>query len=78
MKVTRKQRLGKRQSQAIVTKLANRRGKEKERARRDERMINCIKTGTPPYTPDVMSWLSLKLGVRSSRITDANLAPLRA
>lgn len=78
MKVTRKQRLGKRQSQAIVTKLANRRSKEKERARRDERMIDCIKTGVPPYTPDVMSWLSAKLGIRSTRVTDADLALLRA
>ncbi len=78
MKVTRKQRLGKRQAQAIVTKLGNRRRKEKERLRRDERMIDRIKAGSPPYTPDVMSWLSTKLGVKSSLITDDHLAPLRA
>ncbi len=78
MKVTRKQRLGKRQAQAIVTKLVNRRRKEKERARRDERMIDRIKTASLPFTPDVMSWLSIKLGIVSSRIADTDIAPLRA
>lgn len=77
MKVTRKQRLGKRQAQAIVTKLDNRRRKEKERVRREGRMIDRIKTASLPYTPDVMSWLSAKLGVISSRITDTDIASLR-
>lgn len=77
MKVTRKQRLGKRQSEAIITKFGNRRRKEKERIRRDERMTERIKAGSPPYTPDVMSWLSAKLGIASTRIADTDLAPLR-
>jgi hypothetical protein len=43
--------------------------KTKERARRDSRMMETIKTGKLPYAPAVMSWLSEKLGKRSSLLT---------
>lgn len=43
--------------------------KEKERARRDQRMMGFLETGKLPFTPPVMSWLSAKLDVPSSRIT---------
>ncbi|MCX7700498.1 MAG: hypothetical protein N2039_06440 [Gemmataceae bacterium] len=43
--------------------------KSKERARRDERMRNLIRSGKPPYTPAVQSWLSAKLGKPARLIT---------
>jgi hypothetical protein len=43
--------------------------KTKERARRDGRMMETIKNGKLPYAPAVMSWLSEKLGKRSSLLT---------
>lgn len=36
--------------------------KNKERARRDQRMKELIRQGKPPYTPAVQSWLSAKMG----------------
>jgi len=69
MKMSRKLRRHLRQVDAIETKLVNRVGKTKERARRDERMVAKLKAGSLPYTPPVMSWLSRKLEKSSSRIT---------
>lgn len=69
MKMSRKLRRHLRQVDAIETKLVNRVGKTKERARRDERMVAKLKAGSLPYTPPVMSWLSRKLEKASSRIT---------
>lgn len=43
--------------------------KSKERARRDERMRNLIRSGKPPYTPAVQSWLSVKTGKPARLIT---------
>lgn len=45
--------------------------KRKERANRDLRMKKLITTGTFPYTPAVQSWLSEKLNVRFSEVTEA-------
>lgn len=72
----RAQRLANRQANATATRIANRKVKVQERKRRDGRMIERIKKGGLPYTPDVMSWLSVKLGKKSSRITDADLKTL--
>lgn len=47
--------------------------KVKERARRDARMTEVVKKGKLPYTPAVMSWLSVKLDKQSSRITQADI-----
>lgn len=44
--------------------------KRKERANRDERMARLVKAGTFPYTPAVQSWLSSRLGVPFSQITE--------
>ncbi len=43
--------------------------KNKERERRDERMRNLIRSGKPPYTPAVQSWLSIKTGKPARLIT---------
>jgi hypothetical protein len=50
--------------------------KRAERARRDARMAAKVKAGKLPFTPDVMSWLSIKLDKPSSKITQADLAKL--
>jgi hypothetical protein len=50
--------------------------KAKERARRELRMKELIKTGKLPYTPVVMSWLSEQLGKRSRLITQAEVDQL--
>jgi len=43
--------------------------KVKERARRDQRMLDMVKKGKLPYLPSVMSWLSVKLDKPSRLIT---------
>jgi hypothetical protein len=52
--------------------------KEKERARRNARMLETIKKGKLPFTPPVMSWLSRELGKRSRLITQAEVDRLLA
>jgi hypothetical protein len=50
--------------------------KEKERARRDLRMLAIVKKGTLPYLPPIMSWLSAKLDKPSRLITPDDVAKL--
>lgn len=47
--------------------------KTRERVCRDARMLDAIKSGSLPYLPWVMSWLSDKLEKRSTRITQADV-----
>ena len=68
----------KRRQQALKTRRLNERRKVPERARRDARMMERIKQGRPPHTPEVVSWLSARLGKRASRITDEDIARLTA
>jgi hypothetical protein len=44
--------------------------KKKERASRDARMAELIKKGKHPYIPAVQSWLSEKLGIPFSQVTE--------
>ena len=69
-------RLGRRSANAKVRRRVNAISKQRERARRDARMMETVKSGGPPYTPDVMSWLSRRLDVPSSRITADHIAKL--
>jgi hypothetical protein len=50
--------------------------KDKERERRDNRMIGIIKKGKFPYTPAVLSWLSVQLDKPGARITEADVKQL--
>jgi hypothetical protein len=50
--------------------------KVKERARRDARMLAIVKSGKLPFTPPVMSWLSVKTNKPSRLITAADIAAL--
>ncbi len=47
--------------------------KEKERVRRDARLLATVKKGKLPYLPHVMSWLSVKLDKPSGQITQADV-----
>jgi len=67
-----------RTSDAVETKARNRVFKARERARRDARMLEMLRQGTPPYTPVVMSWLSRKLDKRPSKITPDDIKTLLA
>ncbi len=69
MKITRKLRRHLNQTDAAATKLVNRAQKAGERRCRDARMVEKLKAGSLPYAPVVMSWLSRKLDMKSSRIT---------
>ena len=53
--------------------------KQKERARRRKRIIEIIKaSGNLPYTPVVMSWLSVELDKPSTRITQEDVSKVLA
>jgi hypothetical protein len=43
--------------------------KDKERVRRDDRMVGLLKLGKMPYTPAVLSWLSTRLDKPAGRIS---------
>jgi hypothetical protein len=47
--------------------------KTKERTRRDERMTAMVKAGQLPFTPPVLSWLSVKLDKPGRLITPADV-----
>ena len=71
-------RFAQRQGDAAETKLINRKFKNKERARRDARMMVRLKEVNPPYPPDVLSWLSLKLIKKGANITPNDVKGLLA
>ena len=55
------------------SRLVNGIRKTKERERRDLRMRELIKSGKPPYTPVVRSWLSVQTGKPSRLITQEDV-----
>jgi hypothetical protein len=50
--------------------------KIKERARRDARMLATVKQGKLPFTPPVISWLSVQLNKPGRLITPADIEKL--
>jgi hypothetical protein len=52
--------------------------KAKERQRRDARMLELVRTGKPPYTPAVQSWLSAQLDKPARQITPEEVQGLLA
>jgi hypothetical protein len=50
--------------------------KAAERERRDARMVETVRAGKLPFTPPVMSWLSSKIGKRSSLISQEEVNTL--
>jgi hypothetical protein len=55
------------------SRLLNGERKGLERARRGERMKNLVRKGKLPYTPSIMSWLSIQLDKPSRLITQAEV-----
>ena len=53
-----------------VSRTENGHLKRKERANRDKRMIELIKTGKFPYTPAIQSWISVQLDTPFTQITE--------
>jgi hypothetical protein len=53
-----------------VSRTVNGHLKRKEQANRDKRMATLINKGTFPYTPAIQSWISVKLGVPFTRVTE--------
>ncbi len=64
------------QMDARATRAVNTVLKAKERVRRDNRMIEKLKAGSPPYGPAVMSWLSRKLHKKAGKITPKDIKTL--
>jgi hypothetical protein len=58
------------------SRIVNGMAKRKERARRDLRMKALIKKGKLPYTPPVMSWLSVQLDKPARQITQDEVKKL--
>lgn len=54
---------------SAVSRTVNGLLKRKERTNRDARMKELLKKGEFPYTPAIMSWVSVKLGKPSTLIT---------
>lgn len=50
--------------------------KRKEREARDERMTSLIKSGKFPYTPPIQSWISTKVGIPFSQVTEEQVKAL--
>jgi hypothetical protein len=50
------------------SRIINGHAKRKERIRKDKRMLDIVKAGKLPYTPPIMSWLSVQIDKRSSLI----------
>ena len=72
----RRDRLNKRLARAIATRRVNSVKKTSEQNRRDTQMIELVKAGEFPYTPGIMSWLSVKLDKKASRIEPADVQAL--
>lgn len=61
---------------AAISRTKNGHLKRKAAATRDARMLALVKAGTFPYTPAIQSWLSVQLGDRFNRITEAQVKEL--
>jgi hypothetical protein len=62
-----------RQTDMAESRRVNSLVKDKERIRRDARMLGLVRQGKLPYIPAVMSWLSAQLDKPSARITQADV-----
>jgi hypothetical protein len=67
-----------RRTDMAESRIVNGMEKRKERARRDLRMKEMVKKGKLPFTPPIMSWLSVQLKKPSRQITQAEVDKLLA
>ncbi|HEY1380365.1 MAG TPA: hypothetical protein VGF55_26420 [Gemmataceae bacterium] len=63
-----------RQADMAESRRVNSKYKDKERVRRDDRMLGLLKQGKMPYTPAVLSWLSARLDKPAGRITQDDVS----
>jgi hypothetical protein len=63
-----------RQVDMAESRRVNSKYKDKERVRRDDRMLGLLKSGKMPYTPAVLSWLSVHIDKPAGRITQDDVA----
>jgi len=66
---SRKRRKEMRQRDMRASRIENGMRKRKERTRRDATMTELVKKNQLPYTPRILSWLSVKLGKPGRLIT---------
>jgi hypothetical protein len=69
----RRIRRDQRQVDQAKSRLINGDRKVKERERREKRLKALLKSGKPPYTPTVRSWLSAALGKPATQITQEDV-----
>ena len=62
-----------RQFDMAQSRIKNGAEKNKERVRRQTRMVELLKKGKLPYTPSVMSWVSAQLDKPTTRITQEDV-----
>ena len=66
---SRKRRLARRRSDMQQSRIENGHRKRDERNRRDATMKSLIQKGSLPYTPTILSWLSVQLNKPGRLIT---------
>lgn len=66
-----------RQSDQIQSRHENGFRKKKERGRRDTRMLELARKSKAPFTPSVLSWLSVQLDKPGHKITEADVKTLK-
>jgi hypothetical protein len=74
----RRIRRDQRQFDMKLSRRVNGMRKSKERVRRDVRMREIITKGKFPYTPSIMSWLSVQLDKPSTKIVEDDVKKLLA
>lgn len=72
----RRDRLDGRLAKAAITRQKNSMRKAAERGRREKDMLELIKNGSYPYTPNVMSWVSDRLGKKANQIESSEIDAL--
>ncbi len=70
-RISTRKRLARIRDNMAQARIANSRRRRREQACRERRMKQLILQGQYPYLPAVQSWLSARLGVPFSRITEA-------
>jgi hypothetical protein len=65
-----------RQFDMAKSRILNGHKKVAERARRQTRMLGLLKKGQVPYTPSIMSWVSVQLDKPTTRITQDDVNQL--
>ncbi|MBI9017678.1 MAG: hypothetical protein JEZ07_10520 [Phycisphaerae bacterium] len=74
----RRDRLDGRLARQKSTRIRKSTVKELERGRRESQMLELLKGSSAPYSPAVMNWVSVQLGKKTARVTEADIKTLIA